>query len=163
MADPFTDLILGEIVGGIVSAIQPEIVRLIREALGLPPLAVTSVEHEPYLTEQYAHDTQAALYSTENGLAAIYREAHNAALDVTAIATALDTLGVQVGNLPIPPSTDNVAAAVWGYPNVGEGRSTYDHLLFLERYGELTSLYGSWLWYEDPMFAVAGSYKYPPD
>jgi hypothetical protein len=147
--------------------VQAILDELVAEGVIPPELA-------PYLgltppgesTNQIGEDVQQiqrTLDNQTNGLPGIITLVKRSAVDVATITDALANLSTQIANLPAPPSGDANAVAVWSFVGPNDSETTWGHLSFLERYAANTSAYGSWPWWSDPMFAVSGSFKYPPD
>jgi hypothetical protein len=98
-----------------------------------------------------------------SGLPGILTAVKRNAVDVVGLNTKLDGLITQVSNLPAAPSSGDIAAQVWGYPNSGEDIPAYSHLLYIERFAGLIGKAAAFTLQGDPFLFVETSWKYPPD
>jgi hypothetical protein len=123
----------------------------------------TALEHEPYLLEQLTGSTDAALSNPSTGLEAIYRLVQRQAVDVSSILSAIASLSTQVGNLPIPPESGDIASAVWSFKPTLEDDIAWNHLYFLENFAKNIGAFAAFPFQGDPFLIVETSWKYPPD
>lgn len=122
-----------------------------------------ALEHEPYLIEQIAEATSLNVANPYYGLQAINTKVSRLNTDYAQILSAIESVSVQVSNLPIPASEDDIATRVWGYPNSGEGEPVYNHLIYLQHFMHHIGRLAAFTLQDDPFLVVEMSWKYPPD
>lgn len=142
---------------------------------GLLPASVlgqqdTALEHEPYIIEQMAEAASLNVADPRWGNHALLDKLQQVQNDIAASRVSILDAISGISNTEQPPwytpptASGDVAHDVWFYDgDTHEDDLAWNHLLLLERYAALTSEYGSWPWWADPMFAISGSFKYPPD
>jgi hypothetical protein len=162
MADPFTDLVIGEIVGGIVTALEPEVVNLVRQALGLPPAATPAVESEPRIIQDTVVRVYDIVNAPEDGVWAIASDVRAMAHDIANLAGSVATLSTAVANLSTAPSAGSIARQVWEY-SLGDGEATFNMLSWLERLGANIETYAALPLRGNPLFTIEGNWKHPSD
>ena len=124
--------------------------------VGEPDITNTAVDQD-------VQQLQRTLDNPTTGLPGILTAVKRNAVDVTKITDALAAIQTQISNIPGAPSTGDIAAQVWGYPNSGQDIPAYDHLLYIERFAGLIGKAAAFVLQGDPFLLVETSWKYPPD
>jgi hypothetical protein len=121
----------------------------------------------PDITNQAVDDDVNKIYrlltSPDGGLDSIMKNINGNRVDITTLNNALADIRTAVANIPSAPGVADIAAQVWGYPNVGDDVPAYTHLLWIERFTGTVGKAAAFVFQGDPFLLVETQWKYPPD